>query len=286
MLDFTMQNLDRIKAHIKADFQLMFNGEIYYNVKRKYSSCIWIELKNPPDENEIMRNFVLHFKPFQEKRLCTKSQACCYTGRSDNLTRHEKTCNDEQLTISQQVDYGLDKTVIKRLFDLGYLPEEALRYRKDFITTFDIECLEDREHAESLKNVEAVHRIVSVAISTNRGHSNCFIRNDSSHEAVVKMFEKFLDYLDEINAMHDDELPDYFHEAIEHIELMCSSESTLLKSDKMELEKLKRTLEKYMLHDVFGFNSGKNSYKNLYQSYYSFKQNMIFQLWLLIYFQL
>ena len=260
MLDFTMQNLDRIKAHIKADFQLMFNGEIFYNVKRKYELCIWIELKNPPDENEIIRNFALHFKPFQEKRLCTKSQACCYTGRSDNLARHEKTCTDEQLTISQQVDYGLDKTVIKRLFDLGYLPEEALRYRKEFITTFDIECLEDREDAENLKNVEAVHRIVSVAVSTNRGHSNCFIRNDSSHAAVVKMFEHFLDYLDEINAMHDDELPEYFHEAIEQIELMCSSESTLLKSDKMELEKLKRTLEKYMLHDVFGFNSGKKSH--------------------------
>ena len=257
MIDLTMQNLKEIKQKLKCDFEMIFNGRIFYNVKHKYESTIRIELLQPPSNDEIIRNFKLHFQPFPTKHVCRKTYSCEYIGRDPvTLRRHEKTCTDEQITISQQIEYGIDRTVIKRLVELGYLPEEALSYRKSFITTFDIESLENLEAAENLKNVEAVHKIASIAVSTNRGHSKCFIRENSSHNAVVVMIDKFLDFLDEINAEHDDEIPKYFNDAIENLQLMCSNESTLLKSDKMELQNLKNNIEKYLLHDIFGFNSG------------------------------
>ena len=256
MIDFMFSNLIQIKKEIKTDIQILQCGEIIYNVKKKFQKCLWIELRDDQSENQIIRNFILHLKPFTAKRQCSKTATCQYSGRINNLRRHEQTCTDEQVIIDQQVDYGTDKTTIKYLVDLGYLPMEALKFRKNFVTTFDIESLEDKENIEDMRNVEAVHRLVSIAASTNRGHSRSFIRKDSSNEAVVKIIKEFLDFLDDLNAEHDDQIPAYFHDAIERLELMCSDESTLLKSDKMKLQHLKGNLEKYLLHDVFGFNSG------------------------------
>ena len=35
------------------------------------------------------------------------------------------------------------------------------------VTTFDIECFEDAENPNSLKNVVAIHKLISVALSIN-----------------------------------------------------------------------------------------------------------------------
>ena len=256
MIDFMFTNLIQIKKEIQADIQILQHDEIIYNVKKKHQKCLWIELRDDQNENQIIRNFILHLKPFTEKRQCSKTDGCRYSGRINNLRRHERICTDQQTIIDQQVEYGTDKTTIKHLVDLGYLPDEALQFRKNFVTTYDIECLEDKENVEDMKNVEAVHRLVSIAASTNRGHSCSFIRKDSSNEAVVVMINDFLNFLDDLNAEHDDEIPTYFNDAIEKIDLMCSDDSTLLKSDKMKLQHLKGNLEKYLLQDIFGFNSG------------------------------
>ena len=112
--------------------------------------------------------------------------------------------------------------------------------------------MENLDGVDDLKNCVAIHRLVSIAASTNRGHSQAFVRESSSHDAAVKMIESFLSFLDDINAAHDDEIPDYFHEAIEYLELMTSDQSTLRKSDKMHLLKLTGSLKKYLLHDHLG----------------------------------
>ena len=141
--------------------------------------------------------------------------------------------------------------------ELGYLPEEAAQYRKTFFTCFDIESLENLENVEDMKNVVATHKIVSIAVSTNHGHSRCFVRNDSSHGAVLNMFEEFLDFLQQINLDYELTIPRYFHDCIEQLEIATNDESTLLKRDKMELGMLKSHLNNYLIQDVFGFNSGK-----------------------------
>ena len=72
--------------------------------------------------------------------MCRKIESCQYTtDRMTDFRRHESTCTDSQEIVSQQVAYGDDKTPVKQLVEMGYLPEESLNFRKSFYTTFDIE---------------------------------------------------------------------------------------------------------------------------------------------------
>lgn len=84
-----------------------------------------------------------------------------------NLTRHEITCTDVQKIVDQQVAYGTDQTPIRRLIELRLLPEEASQFRKLFFTSYDIECFENPDIIDGLKNCVAVHQVVSIAVSTN-----------------------------------------------------------------------------------------------------------------------
>ena len=156
--------------------------------------------------------------------------------------------------------YGKDETPIKRLIDMGLLPPEASSFRKDFFTCYDIESLENKENISSLRNVVGIHQIISIAVSTNRGHSKCFIRADSSHQAALDLIQNFLAYLDVIGQDYELTIPDYFHTCIEKLESLTSSESTISRRQKMELSGLLGSLKKYVIMDVYGFNSGKSRY--------------------------
>ena len=144
---------------------------------------------------------------------------------------------------------------MKQLVNWGLVPESAINFRKDLIVCYDIESLESKENLEGLTNVDAVHKLASIGVGSNHGDSKCFIRADSSHEAAEKIIRDFLDYLDDLNAEYEGHLPAYFFEALDQIELLTSSESTLPKSKKMELSSLKLKLENYMILDIWGFNS-------------------------------
>ena len=260
MLDFSLENISEIKNHLECDFTISRAGEFHrhvYKVKRKFEQNINIVIKSDASSSAVFRDFELIFENFELEHMCSKTTSCQYTS-SDlrNLRRHEATCSDQQTTVSTQVAYGEDKTTVKELVEMGYLPKKALRYRKSFFLSYDIECLEDLDIGEGLKNVIAVHKIVSVAASTNRGHSKCFIRDDSSHESGLRMIEKFLDFLEEVNVEYNDEIPEYFFRAVSKLEEMTSDESTIMKSEKMKLTKLCNNLKKYTLMDCYGFNSG------------------------------
>ena len=258
MLDFCLENIQKIKSAIKRDIVIYQMGNfiqpLYDSLRKKYEKCLYFEVSN----GSIFKDFTIHFKDIRAPLVCRKTESCQYIATTmTKLRRHEETCTDQQAITSQLVHYGDDKTVIKRLVDLNHLPHEALSFRKTFFTTYDIEALEDLVAAEEMKNVEAIHRIVSIAVSTNHGHSRCFVRQDSSHEAAMQMIEKFLSYLDEINDDHINELPNYFHQAIEKMEMLTAEDSNLSPREKMELSSLLGPLKKYTLHDVYGFNSGK-----------------------------
>ena len=248
----------RICDFLQYDISLFYEDRPVYQIKPKHEKKLFIALASNPGLNDIITSLRVSLELKSKLISCRKTKNCQYTTNIlSHLKRHEQKCTDEQLTVDQQVKYGIDVTPIKKLFEMGYLPEEALEFRKTFFTCYDCETLEDKTGISDLKNVEAIHRVVSIAVSTNRGHSRCFVRKNSTHEAAVEMFDDFLKFLDEINADHDDEIPQYFHEAIERLELMSSDCSTLPKRDKMELQNLKKQLSKYILHDIFGFNSGK-----------------------------
>ena len=259
MVDFTLTNIRQISKKIERNIIIHQENsqQPLYDVKSKFEKQINISVKNFPDVDESIFDFRLDLKPPKIISRCQKTPGCSYTSpHLPNLRRHELICTDQQITVEQQVEYGIDKTTIKKLYDLGFLPEEALEFRKTFFTTFDCESLESFEGVEDMKNVIAIHKIVSVAVSTNRGHSRCFVRENSRHESAVQIFEDFLDFLEEINLEYEMELPDYFQTAIDHLELMTCEQSILSKHEKMKLAGLKSNLEKYLLQDIFGFNSG------------------------------
>ena len=118
------------------------------------------------------------------------------------------------------------------LADEEFLPPEALDFRKSYIVCYDIESLENKENISSLRNVVGIHQIISIAVSTNRGHSKCFIRADSSHQAALDLIQNFLEYLDVIGKDYELTIPDYFHTCIEweflrELILKCFSPSLL-----------------------------------------------------------
>ena len=261
MSDFTLKNLPKIKNAIQCDIRIFRTGNltqpIYKAMKEKFEKCLYFMVGSDELGSSPFQDFELHMEEIKCLVRCRKTASCSYTSTHlPNLIRHEASCSDIQVTVEKQVQYRDDKTVIQRLFKLGHLPLEALNFRKSFISTYDIESYEDITAGEELKNVEAVHRLCSIALSTNRGHSRCFVRSSSSHEAAVHMIDNFLSFLDEINVEHALEIPNYFHECISKLEELSSEDSTLLPRDKMELKSLMGQLEKYMRHDVYGFNSG------------------------------
>ena len=238
MLDFNITNLRKIIEKIQRNI-IIYQGDSQqplYNVKSNFEKTLYVTVESFLDENDLIFDFLLKLGPNTTEIRCRKTPECSFsTNRLRNLRRHEATCTNVQTTVEQQVEYGVDKSTIFKLVELGYLPIEAKLYRKSFFTTFDIESLETFNGVEEMKNVEAIHKIVSVAVSTNKGHSKCFVRRDSTHTSVVEMFESFLDFLEEINIEYESEIPTFFNDAIEHLELMTCDQSTLPKSEKMKL---------------------------------------------------
>ena len=124
-----------------------------YNVKPRFEKSIFVSVDREITSTEVIRDFEVLEKE-SELKMCSKTPSCKYTSsHGPNLRRHEATCTSEQQVITQQKDYGSDKATIKRLMELGYLPEEAAQYRKTFFTCFDIESLENLENVEDMKNV-------------------------------------------------------------------------------------------------------------------------------------
>ena len=266
MLDFNLSNLSRISGQIKRNIVIYRTDcqQPLYDVKPLFDETLYITVEAFLYEAEQIFDFKLDLNARKQIVKCRKTPECSYTSNHlPNLIRHEATCTNIQTTIEQQVEYGVDKTTIQKLVELGYLPKKAKEFRKSFYTTFDIESLESFDGVDDMKNVEAIHKIVSIAVSTNKGQSRCFVRKNSTHDAVIQMFESFLDYLEEINIEYEAEIPDYFQDAIDHLELMTCDQSILPKSEKMKLSGLKSTLEKYLKQDIFGFNSGDKFYKFL-----------------------
>lgn len=253
--EFKIEKFRAISELWQRNIVVIQSKKNVYKVKPKYEKTITLKIRPDCDPDETLEDFDVIFNHDEKSHSC-KTKNCFYsTTHKPTLQRHEKSCTGEQKIVDQQIAYGEDKTPILELVNLGYLPVEALNFRKSYITTYDIETVECKDGIDELKNVEAIHKIASIACSTNRGDTKCFVREDSSHESAAQIFDDFLGFLDDLNANHDDELPNYFHEGLELLDLMMSRESILPRKHKMELLKLKKCLEKYMLQDVFGFNS-------------------------------
>ena len=142
MLDFSLKNLSKIKSVIKRDIVIFRRGNHHtplYKVRQKYDETLNFIIDESSQDTAVFKNFEVSFNKIETIHMCRKTESCNYTtAHLPHLQRHEKNCTDLQETVTQQVAYGNDKTPIKELVELGYLPEEALLYRKTFFTAFDI----------------------------------------------------------------------------------------------------------------------------------------------------
>ena len=141
---------------------------------------------------------------------------------------------------------------------LGYLPPEALHYRKTYFVTYDIEAFEEIVDTKAKQTItHAYQKFLSIAIGSNFEDSFCFVRENSSHEAVQKVIKNFVDTLEILHEKHTEMVPTFFAEAIDLMEQDCL-DPNILKSSRIKLQAMRRFLYQYERLDVFGYNSGKN----------------------------
>ena len=110
----------------------------YYNPVRKIcpdKEAIKIMiLKEPTLSEEIINfNYLFTTRCLQKFYYCSISKKCHYRCDKQQLLQvHEKICtkNSHQVTLGSQKTYGNDNFVLKEIVAAGYLPFEALGFRK------------------------------------------------------------------------------------------------------------------------------------------------------------
>ena len=196
----------------------------------------------------------------QTNFYCKESEKCKRVfSHLSHFKDHIKICRDSssQKNIGKQTAYGGETNIVRQLVSLGYLPSEALDFRKTFFCCYDIETLEDKSGIEEMRNVEAVHKLASISISTTTSEGSVFVRHDSSHEAVEEMINLFIDALIEAKEEQDLLLPDYFENCLHQLEEDEENENIPMQQ-KMKISGYKAKIEKYLMLDVYGYNSGIN----------------------------
>ena len=265
-VDFKQVNLPLICRTLGRDFELFI--QVYENIsplfqpRQRFPDSQPIKILTAvTDPNELVSYFHLIVQPaaIQKIYTCRITEKCRKTfTRLQKFKEHCEICKESstQKIVGKQIAYGQETNALRILVKLGYLPAEALNFRKTFFCSFDIETLEDRSGTDEMRNVEAIHRLASISVSTNQDPGKVFVRQNSSHEAAKKMVEDFVDYLIEIRDMQELVLPDYFQSCFYQLEEDVN-EPNISKHHKMKLAGLKAKVRKYLMLDVYGFNSGK-----------------------------
>ena len=172
------------------------------------------------------------------------------------MTRHKGTCDPEMKVVAKQVCFGKKTNDFDEIVEAGYLTEEFRHYRHNFLAVYDIETFE-RESTEKLSNVEAKLDLLSLAVSTNipGQQDRFFCRKSSDPDDAYSIVVQFLEYLEELQTILEETIPEEIADAIsileEEIQEEKFSKRKLLKKNYL------RTLKSVSLLNVYGFNSGK-----------------------------
>ena len=267
-LKFSLENLYNIQVEIDQNIILhKFQEEIivpYY--KPPYPACpsknfINLFILEEPEFSEEIFNFclMLNLNLIPTEFHCKLMKKCYFKSSSYyNFVRHQKNCleNSIQKIFGEQKAYGKDSIPLEKIVKAGYLPREALLFRKAMIQTYDIETFEQLQNFDPNSNtiIHATHKLLSVALGNNRGYKKCFVRYDSSHEAAEQLIKNFVDSLEEMEVMHSDSLPDYFADGIQLIEEDLNSD--ISKSEQANIISMKNILRSFLKMDIYGYNSG------------------------------
>ena len=169
--------------------------------------------------------------------------------------------------VSKQVCYGDKSNDFDELVEAGYLSDEFRSFYHNYLAVYDIETI---ENIQSSSTAEAKLDLLSIAVSTNlpNQQDKFFCRKTSAVEDTHSIVVEFLDYLEELQAVLEETIPEEISDAILILEEEIESEK--FSKRKMLKRKYLRTLKSLSLLNCYGFNSGKvNFSKQSYSIFYS-----------------
>ena len=180
---------------------------------------------------------------------------CYYTANRQNVVdRHITTCDPEMKVVSKQDCYGGKSNDFDELVEAGYLSDEYRSFNHNYLAVYDIETI---ENIQSSSTVEAKLELLSIAVSTNlpNQQDKFFCRKTNDSEDAHSIVVEFLDYLEELQAVLEETIPEEISDAILILEEEIEAEK--FSKRKMLKKKYLRTLKSLSLLNCYGFNSGK-----------------------------
>ena len=206
---------------------------------------------------------------------CTKHPGICSMlfKRKTDLDRHEKICKIETVVTTKQVQsnvvecfliltkvkFGSRESVLHEIIDTGMLPSHFQTYRKTFLATFDLECVETlaNEQIGDRTIKLGVQNIVSIAFASNLpNHEPIFYLRDSSEpEMAYKMVQRFILDVFKAQELLVDNIPIELKKVIKTLQKAVKTQS--FSKSKTQTFRFLRFLKKYTQLPIYGFNSSK-----------------------------
>ena len=146
--------------------------------------------------------------------------------------------------------------------EYGMIPEDLADYRQENFCVFDLETAERESTLDTEMEVNGVHKIISIGVSSSLPiESKYFERKSSAPVHSTELVAEFLDYLFEAEKVYHNTIPEEILDAFSEID----DEYTDDVCDKVKVE---RELRKYGAMPTYGFNSGMLIYDfYLFMSY-------------------
>ena len=244
---------------------------VYRPIKVTHPKVIHFLLSEswPETLNGIVENFQMinHHSLLPKMYICEKTKGCKYsTEIKQNFQKHEKICgiSNVQTFKCEQISYGDDKSIIKEMIFKKLIPIEAINYQNNLLATFDLETIEEKlVSCQPFRGLEvkAKLRLLSIASGSNipGTKSKCWIRRSMDPSEELRIIHKFVKELDYLYECKKQMLPNWIQIGLDKVQNII---------DEMQMRKCKfylilpwyryRThLNKFMVLDTFGFNSGK-----------------------------
>ena len=145
------------------------------------------------------------------------------------------------------------------MIDAGILPSWFQNYRKTFLATFDLECVERLTHEQIGERTVKLgtQNLVSMAFASNLpNHDPVFyVRESSDPVMAYKMVEKFIFDIFKAQELLMDSLPRELTSTIKQMQKEISNQK--FGKGKTRSYQFLRFLKKYTQLPLYGFNSSK-----------------------------
>ena len=226
------------------------SGELGTNteVKELYTSKFEVFLKLELQSESSLTTI----EPYQSFTLCSSvkfdfyacgTKLCQFVTQSRAKSeRHKATCTGETIWTYEQKRLN-ENSIHSFLVKNGYIPEQ---YLFDNFATFDIECLgskpdkDDDDQATTI--VKNLQFLISIAVDDSFSNKppKFFLREDSTKKGLENLVSSFFAYLNDLQALHENNMPEWFRESLMAITLKIRGLKLLKLRDGLHKKKLRQ----------------------------------------------